>query len=239
MFFELDPISYIFRHVSSQVELRGVMPATNLQVLLTCYIMNAIGSYHNARMMSFGVASVIYILHCSSTLLNLGPLFVTQIRKSYDLNILVAWLKCGHIAFNIVEPIMRNCILVGVLGMNLALICIAFLLIRLNHQLSAGMLVVATIGFLDILIAIKISWEMFAMVHSGTKCCLRGLAKFDVIRKIVTARERKIHFKILKAMKPYEIPIGLENYTFFTAKKSNTLTMAMETVDSTISLLLI
>lgn len=135
-------------------------------------------------MICYTVAHVIYNLHCINTLLKLGPLFLTKIIKLYDLNILIAWLKCGQIGYNIIEQIMRNSILLGVLGMNLGLICITIILIRLNHQLSTVMSFAALIGFFSIVCLVKIVWGILATVNSDTRCCINCLVKLNVLDKI-------------------------------------------------------
>lgn len=86
---------------------------------------------------------------------------------------------------------------------------------------------------------IKFGWGMISGIHHDSKNALDILTDWRVLNKIETSRERRLHLKMAKPIKPIEIPVSFRSFTFFTATKNNELARGMHAVDNTISLLLI
>lgn len=239
MYLELDPTSCICRHVFSQYTSYNTGYLTIFLLDLMCYAVNVVGTYNCTLLISYASSGAIYILHCGFTVLKTCPLFLTRVDKLYDLNVLIVWFKCGQISHNIAERLTRNSMLLAVVGGNIGVCSITFSLIRLNHQLKPILVASGWVGFICVGIMAKICWGIITMVHSETEYGLHALIKLRVIRKIKTIWERKVHMKIVKAMKPIAFPVGFGDFTFFRVKKSNELVFATIIVNNTISLLLL
>lgn len=238
MYLELDCTSYIFRNLIYPIITSWVINFPRSLQFPTCYVINLVVGYHIAQMIGFGFCVVIFILNCIQTMLKIAPLFLTRTRNLYNLNVLIRWFKCFQIGNYIAAPMQRNAILFGVIGCNVTLTSVSYALIRLNHELQGILIAGGWVGYLLVAMVIKFGWGMISGIHSNTKYCLKILVQWGVLSRIGTIRERRLHSKILKSMRPIELPVGLGSYTFFYAKKSNELIFGMYAVDNTISLLL-
>lgn len=236
VYVELDPPSYILQYLLSQ-HTTGYFSSYSITIM--CYVTTLIGTYHNALMTCFLCSGLIYISQCGQTLLKIWPLFLTRIVKLYDLNVLTGWFKCGQISHNMAEPLVRNGMCFFVLCLNVGMCCGSYVLIRLSHQLSVVTIMGSWAAYVGMAGMTIVGWGVLTMVHSETKYSLSVLVKLRVIRKIRTVRERRIHFKVVRAMRPIAIPVGFGGHTFFRAKKSNELMFGMIVLNNTVSLLLL
>lgn len=235
--FDLDPISYVAQHTFVGKLISG--PIIRLSVFLTCYTINNLGMYELARMINIGFSSVLFAIQCHTTALTIFPLFLTKIGKLYDLHVLIMWYKCFQIEVSRAQFVVRNTISVGLLGCNTLFIVFSYTLIRLHNTFSAVVLLHYTICFMCIALVVKFGWGRISNFATESGHCLAGLVHLRTLRRIKTVRERRLHCKVVKAMRPIQVPVGIMNYTFFHAKQSNELLLIMYFVDNTISLLLV
>lgn len=111
---------------------------------------------------------------------------------------------------------MKNTTLVGVLACNILLTTLSYLLIRLNHLLSQVLILLVWIVFCFLIFVVKIGWGVISMLHRDSKFCIDQFMRFGVIEKVGTIRERKLYLRTVRAMRPMAIPVGFEDYTFYT-----------------------
>lgn len=130
---ELDPVSYLIRHMFVET-----IPGMNMRLLifLLCYTCNILALYEMSRMICLGFSSVIYCIHCISTSIKICPLFLTKIRKLYDLHVLIMWYQFWQIQVAIAEFVVRNTVSVGLLGCCTFTISVSYTIIRLHAIFS-------------------------------------------------------------------------------------------------------
>lgn len=107
-----------------------------LPIFLVCYVFNTAELYELSRLVYLGFSCVISEMQCITTVLKIGPLFVTKIRELYDLHVLIMWYKFWQIQYAIFEFIVRNTLLVFLLVFCTFLISASYIIVRLHATFS-------------------------------------------------------------------------------------------------------
>lgn len=108
--------------------------AARVAIFLVFYAINLVGFYELSRMVCIGFCSVIHVVKCINTVLKIGPLFVTKIRKLYDLQVLIMWYKFCQVQFAIAEYVVRNTIFLMLTTFCTFLTLACYILIRLHAE---------------------------------------------------------------------------------------------------------
>lgn len=255
MLLDLDPLSYLLPQLLSPFP-----PVVRVLLLLALGIFHA---YEMVRIFFFTCSIFIYLFQLVASGLGMATSFVPgKGNTAYILK----WVKCYKrvgVSVGIIRPLLVRIVLFMLLVVMVFIIILLYVVIRMRRIMDQATIALLLGALLIISFVTSIIWEFAAEIHGQTRELLRKLASAEAVCSfdskwgtwsvagvdsgvpevgmtvVKRVRMMKLYPRMVKALQPIGIPLGLWSTTFFLATRSTKTESYKLLADWTLNVLLV
>lgn len=248
MLYDLDPITFLliqFLKTFQPVEsvLMSIVKGYEVLYLFTrfllIYITNLIGFYELIRLVLLALSGCVFGLEKIIWIGSMGDGFQ---HTTSNLRLQLRYLKWANlitILFNVWRDKLNQSVLLCLCFVGSSIIAITFVLIRLHGNFESFLVPVFTGCIIVLALITKVSWEILVDIHDQTKRLLSKFQSPEAVTSLPTCWERKIYLRVVRAIRPIGIPLGLGHTTFLVATRSTKLASVSVLVEQMVNVFLI
>lgn len=169
---------------------------------------------------------------------NATILLISKYCDAVNIYKLISLYRIANIIILILQPAFNAAFLPGFCAGGGMLVGLAYFVIRQHNDMTMYTLPSSIFIILTFLIFLNQVFESLADVHYYNMVALQFLKSNKLVSRFESSNSKKEYKRTIKALKPWGIPLGIGNYTFFLAKHTNKADAIQELMDATITMLL-